>query len=141
VLPARKLVAGVELDRGGCHRRRPPGDGRIHSRMRGALDLLVALRLTIRGDGPAIVVTGLDAVEFIAAARAVFGRPELARHRMKLQPLHVTVAVTPDRFAGAGLADEGVVRRNPAVVEDAVNFSERALDILRADGVAAFADG
>ena len=40
------------------------------------------------------------------------------------------VAVAPDRAKGIGAAREGIVRRNAAVVEDPVDFAERARKIL-----------
>ena len=77
-------------------------------------------------DRPAVVAPGLDAVELVAAARAVLRGPELARHRVEREPLGVAVAVAPDAGESARAPHEGVVLRHAAVVEHAVDLPARA---------------
>ena len=52
----------------------------------------------------------------------------------------MTVTVTPDRAEGAGAVDEGIVGRDAAVVEDAVDLAERAREVLRVVRPTAIAD-
>lgn len=41
------------------------------------------------------------------------------------------MTVTPNRAEGASAVDEGIVGRDAAVVEDAVDLAERAREVLR----------
>src|SRR5262249_10559259 len=124
VLPAREAVARVERDAARRERGRPLDDGALHSRRFG----LVADRRAVVVDavghrGPAVVLPGLDAVELVAAARAVLGLPELPRDGVERETLRVAVAVAPDRRVRSGPADEGVVFRRAAVVHHAVHLA------------------
>ena len=70
-------------------------------------------------DRPSVVPARLDAIELVAALRAMFVRPDVAGLRMNREPLHVAVSVTPDLRPRAGAAHERVVRRHAPVVMEA----------------------
>src|SRR5690606_22758163 len=76
------------------------------------------------------VAAGLDAIELVAAARAVLGGPKIAGDGMERDALGVAVAVAPDRGQRAGSGDMGIVGRHAAVVVDAVDFAIGAGQIL-----------
>ena len=98
VLPSRQLVAGVEGDRAGGERRRPLHHRLLHTRLLGLVGNRGAVVVDAVGDdGPAVVVAALDAVQLVAAPRAVLGCPEVAGHRVPGHSLDVAVAVAPDR--------------------------------------------
>ena len=97
----------------------------------------VAAGLALRGAvgaavahlGPAVVAAGLDAVEFVAALRAVLVHPQLRSARAQRRALGVAVAVGPD--LRAGLAHPGVARRDAAVAVEADDLAQGAVEVLR----------
>ena len=71
----------------------------------------------------------------------MLGGPEFPGDGVITQPLHVAMAVTPNRAEGIGAVDERVVGRDAAIGGDAEDFAERAGEVLGLGGVAAVADG
>ena len=74
---------------------------------------------------PAVILTALDEVDFITAARPIESRrPVLGfKHeicaRLPIKTLRVAIAVRPDFRSRARLPDKWIVRRRGAVVVDA----------------------
>src|SRR5690606_7482736 len=110
---------------------RHPERGRLLHALTFARGVNVGARAVIRSIAdyrPAVVRTGTYDVQFVAALRAVFVRPQHARVRMEGEPLRIPVAVAPDLRQGAVLSDERVVLRHAAVV---VQSHDRALVIRK----------
>src|SRR6185436_13406966 len=82
----------------------------------------------------------LDAVEFVAVARAVFGGPEFSGDGVKREALGMAVAIAPDAGPRAAGFHERIVGRRGTVGVDAMDFSERTREILGAGGRATFTD-
>ena len=81
-------------------------------------------------DGPAVIGALLDQIEFVAAARAVLGLPDLAVI-VEGQAFLAATADGPDLGTGAVLADEGIARRRLAVGGDAQDLAQMGVEGLR----------
>ena len=86
---------------------------------------------TVGNHGPAIVPSADDEVQLIAPSRTVFVRPDLSCFRMQGEPLHVSDARSSRSRKGVPSADEGVIRRNPAVVVETDDGPHVVGQILR----------
>ncbi len=92
-------------------------------------DLAAAVVLAIGDHRPAVVLAGLDAVDFVAALGTVLVHPQLAvggQHRA----LRAAVAPAPDGRKGVGAGGEGVVGRDAAVLAHAHDLAQVAAQVL-----------
>src|SRR6185503_18131112 len=135
--PARIAGAGVEMNPAGSNGRVPVHDRWLHSLVRRLRD---AGFEPMRDQGPTVVVTGLEDVQLVAPHRPMFGLPQQAGHRIDGKALRIAMAVGPDGRYRSRPAHERVVRRDGAVVVDAVHLAQRAAEVLRGLWLAAFAD-
>ena len=141
VFPFRKKIAGVKVGAARGDGRHPISEGLFHVDFGGDVDHRGAVVIHAVGDdGPAVVETFFDEVEFVATAGAVLGVEEFAGDRVEGEALRVAVAVAPDGGVGFGVTDEGIIRRDAAVVVEAVDFAVGARDVLGVFALAAFAD-
>src|SRR5580658_10913637 len=81
--------------------------------------------------GPAVVLTRLRGIQFVAAARTMLGFPQIAGRRIDGQALFAAVTVRPDFGQRAWLADEGIARCGRTIGRDANYFAEMVVDLLR----------
>src|SRR5690554_6030682 len=95
----------------------------------------------VRYFGPAVVETGLDEVDFIAAAWTVFVRPQGTGLGVFDESLGIAVTVGPDDGHDVGGVDKGVVGRYASVVLDAVNFTGMVAQGLGVGHVSTVANG
>ena len=96
---------------------------------------------SVRSHGPAVVLPGLQDVQFVAALRPVFVRPDGSRFRMDREPLRVSVAVGEDLGLVSVLSEERIARRRRAVFRQPQNLSAVDRGVLRAVAIAALPDG
>ena len=127
-LQVGELVSGVEDHPRDRDRRLVERDGFLHAgRRRRRLDgrrrqagifpfRIARIRAAVSDGGPAVVLPGADDVDLVAALRAVFGFPQLARLRMDRQADRVADAEREDLRLVAGASHERVVLRRRAVV-------------------------
>src|SRR5437868_14755587 len=80
---------------------------------------------------PAVVLALADDVDFIAAARAVLGLPQVAGRGIDGEALLIAMTVAPDLRLRAGAADEGIVLRHRAVRRNADQLAEMVIESLR----------
>src|SRR5690606_2520299 len=79
VFPSRETVARVEIDAADGERGCPVNDRRLHAFAGGfGGDGRAVVIHAVGDDRPAVVAAGLDAIELVAAARAVLGGPKIA---------------------------------------------------------------
>src|SRR5690606_2691185 len=110
VFPLGEGVARVETNRAGGDGRRPMQDGRFEAFLVGdGGDGGSVVVHAVGDEGPAVVSSAADEVEFVAAAWAVFGFPEIAGFRVGGEALGVAMSVAPDGREGARGVDERVV--------------------------------
>src|SRR6478752_6032278 len=138
-LPARERLAVVDHE-ARYGRRRREVDDRALQRVDVELDVesvavvdgrAVVLQ-ALRDERPAVVLTGLQEIDLVAAALAHLGFPELARARVELEALGAPMTVRPDRRQRARDADERIVLRDRAVVVQPQDLAERHFQILHA---------
>ena len=86
---------------------------------------------TVGNDRPTIVRSATDAIDFIAAKRAVFSRPECARARVKGESVRIAMTQAPDFRARASPPDERVVLWNSSVVIQSNDLSVMRPQFLR----------
>ena len=137
ILPSRIAVPAVEADAAGRDGGTVGCDGRVGV----GRALLEDARLEPhRGKSPAVIVAFVDHIDLVAAGRAMFGFPKIARHRIEGEAFGIAVAETPDRGNRIGDFDEGIVGRDRAVLIDAMDFAQRRGETLRIDHVVPLAD-
>src|SRR5258708_30153922 len=81
-------------------------------------------------DGPAVIAALLDQVEFVAAARTVFGLPQIAVI-VEGEPFLAALADGPDLRQAAVRAGEGIAGRGSAVLGDAEDLAQMGVQRLR----------
>ena len=101
------------------------------TRPAGRRGLGLAIGAAVAGQGPAVVLAGLHVVEFIAAAGAVLGQPQLVGARFQGGTLGVAVAQAPEAGLCAGGSENGVVGGNAAVAIQAHHLAQRGGEVLR----------
>ena len=111
--PRRKLVAVVERQAGHRDCRHPEYDRLLEARRREAFADPGAVVVAAEGHPrPAVVLPGLDAIQFVAALRSFLARPQFAVDGIERQPERIAMAERVDlRLVSSGL-DERVVRRH-----------------------------
>src|SRR5215471_20291972 len=97
--------------------------------MRALADPRVIIVATVGDDRPAVIFAGLRDVDLIAAARAVFDGPQLARGRIERGALHVAVPDRPDLRPPAVLF--GITRIGASIGHQAHEFAEVIARVLR----------
>jgi EAL domain-containing protein (putative c-di-GMP-specific phosphodiesterase class I) len=130
-LPVRTIAAAADPGQSGrCNRRHPVVQRLLHAVLAGdaGADLAAAVVLAIGDHRPAVVLAGLDAVDFVAALGTVLVHPQLAvggQHRA----LRAAVAPAPDGRQGVGAGNEGVVG-DAAVLAHAHDLAQVAAQVL-----------
>src|SRR5690606_3266626 len=84
----------------------------------------------IRYNGPPVIFSFLDDVDFITTLWAMFVFPNFACNGMYHHTLRISVAVAINRFFGIGFVYKRVVFRNPAVIIKTVYFAVIPSDVL-----------
>ena len=130
--PTGKLVAAVKGEPGGGNDRRPLHDGIFHSGG-GCLvaDGCPAVVDAVRHSRPTVVGAFTDEIEFVPAARSVFGRPESSVCRIVNQALRVARSQGPNGGHGSRRVDKGIVGRDSSIIANAVDFPRDLAEVLR----------
>ena len=131
-LPLRQLVARVEGHARYRNRRRPVDDRILEPFAREAFRLpRPRVGAAEAHERPAVVRSGFQHVDLVAAVRSVFVLPNGAGRRMHGQAERAAVPERVDFRLVTFLADEWVVGRRRAVVAQPQNFAGEAVRILR----------
>ena len=88
----------------------------------------VSVVASVAHERPAVVAARDDAVQLVAALRAVLVHPEFVRAGADRRALWISVPVAPDLRPGAG--DGRVAGRDGAVAADPDHLAERGLEVL-----------
>ena len=108
-LPLRPQPSRVDRESGRCDRRVPVELGLLQPLPGCAFTYLLAgVMDTVGNDGPSIIETPLNQIDFIAAACTVFARPQPAIP-VKGCALGISMAIRPDFGTSIGLADKRIV--------------------------------
>lgn len=82
-------------------------------------------------EGPAVVFSGFDEIQFIAASGTMFCRPNSIRLGIEGESLNVAMSVTPEGGISVWGFDEGIVVGYCTIVVKADNFTQMTATVLR----------
>ncbi len=85
----------------------------------------------MRDHRPAVILTLLDEVEFVAAARTMLVFPQAARCRIKCQALLAAVTDGPDFRQRAGRIEEGIAGCGLAIGRNVDDLAQICIQLLR----------
>src|SRR5690606_18873049 len=84
----------------------------------------------IRYNGPPVIFSFLDDVDFITTLWAMFMFPNFACNGMYHHALRISVAIAVNRFFGIGFVYKWIIFRYSAIVIKAVYFTVIPCDVL-----------
>src|ERR1700733_13353663 len=87
--------------------------------------------MSVGDERPAVILSGLDDVHFVAALRAIFVFPEGSGRGMECETHHGAVSDGVDLRTVSRLADEGIVFWNRSILVEAEGFPDSVHWILR----------